>query len=153
MQYIAPLRFAIKGCNIISYLLEKTRVVHQTASERNYHSFYMLLAGASPEMREDLFLLPAEQFLYLNQSGCCEIQGRSEVEEYALLNESMAHLNLDREVQYHIYQILAAILQLGNVQFMPSGDVEGGSEIADVKCMQMVRLSAGLGSCSRIYTD
>jgi len=130
-------KFAIKGCNIISYLLEKTRVVTQMPSERNYHSFYMLLAGASAEMKEDLFLKPADEFNYLNQSGCCEIAGRSELEEYNILNESMAHLNLEQEVQYQIFQTLAGILQLGNVKFMPSRDVEGGSEVADEQCMQM----------------
>lgn len=107
-------------------------------NERNYHSFYMLLAGASPEMKEDLYLMSAEDYHYLNQSGCCEIPGRSELEEYKELNNSMQHLNLEKEVQYQIYQILAGILQLGNVKFMPSKDVEGGSEIADVNCIEMV---------------
>jgi myosin heavy subunit len=50
----------------------------------------------------------------------------------------MAHLNLEKEVQYQIYQTLAGILQLGNVKFMPSREVEGGSEVADEQCMQMV---------------
>ena len=98
----------------------------------------MLLAGASPEMREDLHLKPAEDFNYLNQSGCCEIPGRSEIEEFNLLNESMHHLNLEQEVQYQIYQILAGILQLGNVQFMPSQEVEGGCEVADAECIDKV---------------
>lgn len=113
-------------------------MVNQMPNERNYHSFYMLLAGASPEMREDLFLLPAEEFNYLNQSGCCEIAGRSEAEEFKILNESMQHLNLDKEIQYHIFQTLAGILQLGNVQFSPSSQVEGGSEISNSECVQMV---------------
>ncbi|CAH1232996.1 MYO5B [Branchiostoma lanceolatum] len=44
------------GASIQTYLLEKTRVVHQAQGERNYHIFYQLYHGMSDEERELLGL-------------------------------------------------------------------------------------------------
>jgi myosin heavy subunit len=95
----------------------------QMQTERNYHSFYMLLAGASKEMKKEFTLLMPEQFNYLNQSGCVDIPGRSvtssprslnpfrsDLEEFEILQHSMDHLAIDAPTQKHIFQILAGWL-------------------------------------------
>lgn len=49
------------------YLLEKTRICFQAKNERNYHVFYHLLVGSSPQEKEALHLLPPQAYRYLNQ--------------------------------------------------------------------------------------
>ena len=48
----------IVGAKIRTYLLERSRLVYQPATERNYHIFYQLIAGASDEEKRELGLVP-----------------------------------------------------------------------------------------------
>lgn len=59
------------GASIDTYLLEKVRLIHPGANERNYHVFYQFLAGASAEERRKFHLgrLQAQDFVLLSQSG------------------------------------------------------------------------------------
>lgn len=56
---------------ISHYLLEKSRMCVQGEQERNYHIFYQLCAGSSPDIQKQLRLLPPDQYRYLNR-GCTQ---------------------------------------------------------------------------------
>ena len=49
----------ICGAEIDNYLLEKTRIVHQAQTERNYHVFYLLIKGMAEEERERYHVRPS----------------------------------------------------------------------------------------------
>jgi myosin heavy subunit len=109
--------FRIQGCEIINYLLEKSRIVFQSTNERNYHIFYQIIAGADPAMKQRLYLKPAGDFNYLNQSGCLRIEGVDDAQEFRDVMEAMATLQFSSSTVESIFKIMAGILHLGNVKF------------------------------------
>ncbi|KAJ7385785.1 hypothetical protein OS493_013819 [Desmophyllum pertusum] len=108
---------AVCGAALRKYLLEKSRIVSQAPEERNYHVFYYLLAGASPEDKEELHLTKPEEYCYLNQNECYSLEGIDEVYEFLRLKKSMEMVGFTADVQKRIFSILSAVLRIGNLKF------------------------------------
>ena len=106
----------IVGARIRTYLLERSRLVFQPLKERNYHIFYQLVAGASEQQRQELGLLPVEQFEYLNQGADPVIDGVDDAAEFTLTKKAFTTINVSDETQKDIFRILGALLHLGNVK-------------------------------------
>ncbi|NXD62164.1 MYO15 protein, partial [Eolophus roseicapillus] len=107
----------ICGAITSQYLLEKSRVVFQAKSERNYHIFYEMLAGLPAQQRQRYCLQGAETYYYLNQGGNCEIPGKNDAEDFHRLLNTMEALSFSVEEQNSIFRILSSVLHLGNVYF------------------------------------
>jgi len=54
----------IAGAEIKTYLLEKARVIHQTAGERNYHIFFQLFAAKDDPLIKGLGVQDQKQYRY-----------------------------------------------------------------------------------------
>jgi myosin-5 len=106
----------IIGARIRTYLLERSRLVFQPLKERNYHIFYQLVAGATPQEREELGLLNVEEFDYLNQGNDPVIDGVDDAAEYVATKKSMTTINISEATQKEIFRILAALLHIGNIK-------------------------------------
>ncbi|KAJ5474825.1 hypothetical protein N7475_004391 [Penicillium sp. IBT 31633x] len=109
-------RTNIIGAKIRTYLLERSRLVFQPLKERNYHIFYQLVAGASDAEKQELGLLPTEDFDYLNQGGTPVIDGVDDKAEFEATRKSLAVIGVRKEDQTDIFRVLAALLHLGNVK-------------------------------------
>lgn len=110
----------IIGAKIRTYLLERSRLVFQPLKERNYHIFYQLVAGASDQQRQDLSILPVEQFEYLNQGGSPVIDGVDDRAEFNATKKSLKTIGVSDEQQDDIFKLLAGLLHLGNVKITAS---------------------------------
>ncbi|KAM4602413.1 unconventional myosin-Va [Polymixia lowei] len=109
-------RYRIIGANMRTYLLEKSRVVFQADEERNYHIFYQLCASAHlPELKA-LRLGDANDFLYTRQGRSPVIDGVDDTMEFSTTRHAFTLLGINESYQMSLFQVLAAILHLGNVE-------------------------------------
>lgn len=108
----------IVGARIRTYLLERSRLVYQPETERNYHIFYQLLAGAPSSERKSLGLDSAASFTFLNQGGsnAITIPGVDDAAEFATTQRALSTVGITVERQWQIFRLLAALLHLGNMQ-------------------------------------
>ncbi|XP_071730168.1 myosin-2-like [Rutidosis leptorrhynchoides] len=107
----------IQGAYIHTLHLEKSRISQLCRSERSYHVFYQMCAGASSDMRDKLNLRMASEYKYLNQSGCLKVHDVDDAQNFQKLMEAMDILVISQEDQEHVFKLLAAILWLGNISF------------------------------------
>ncbi|KAG0166747.1 Myosin type-2 heavy chain 1 [Apophysomyces sp. BC1015] len=112
----------IVGAKIRTYLLERSRLIFQPETERNYHIFYQLCSGASVSERKEFNLKDYTKFHYLNQSGIGTIPGVDDVEEFELTKKSLSMVGVSLQTQWQIFRLLAALLHIGNIEIGGRGD-------------------------------
>ncbi|XP_075933884.1 unconventional myosin-Va isoform X3 [Anarhichas minor] len=109
-------RYRIIGANMRTYLLEKSRVVFQADEERNYHIFYQLCASSHLPEYKALKLSNANDFLYTRQGRSPVIYGVDDTNELSTTRKAFTLLGINESNQKGLFQVLAAILHLGNVE-------------------------------------
>lgn len=67
-------------------------------------------------------MLPINQFNYLNQSNCIEIEGVDDCNDFEQLKGAFECLGMEDEYQQVIYKIVASVLHIGNIQFTNNND-------------------------------
>lgn len=102
----------ISGAAIRTYLLERSRIVTINDPERNFHIFYQLCDGASPDERKELRLGSTKDYRYTNQSECVTLTGVDNSEEYRATRHAMDVVGISKNDQDSVMRVVAGILHL-----------------------------------------
>lgn len=105
----------IVGASMRTYLLEKSRVVFQAPTERNYHIFYQLCSAAGEPAFTDLELGQSQGFAFTNQGQAPVIANVDDRQLLAETQDAMTVLGIASLEQANLFRLLAGILHLGNV--------------------------------------
>ncbi|XP_010522267.1 PREDICTED: myosin-12 isoform X2 [Tarenaya hassleriana] len=135
----------ISGAAIRTYLLERSRVCQVSDPERNYHCFYML-CSAPPEDVKKFKLGDPRAFHYLNQTNCYDVANVDDAREYLETRNAMDIVGIGPQEQDAIFRVVAAILHLGNVEFVKGEEVDS-SKLKDDKSKYHLQTAAELLMC------
>lgn len=120
LQIMFDAKKNIIGAQIRTYLLERSRLVFQQQSERNYHIFYQLLAGLPAAIKEELCISNPEQFYYLNQGSDPKIDGVDDALEFQDTIAALSVIGINDSLQMEVFKILAGLLHIGNIEIKQS---------------------------------
>ncbi|KAH8334203.1 hypothetical protein KR059_007456, partial [Drosophila kikkawai] len=127
---------ALYRTKIHCYFLDQTRVIRPLPKEKNYHIFYQMLAGLNREERQKLHL---EGYSPANLRYLRGDSAQNEQEDAVRFQAWKTCLGILGIPFLDVVRVLAAVLLLGNVQFIDSGglevDVKGETELNSVSSL------------------
>ncbi|KAI0062534.1 glycosyltransferase family 2 protein [Artomyces pyxidatus] len=143
-------RGRLSGIKTLDYYLERNRVAGAPSGERNFHIFYYLVAGASPEERQHMHLLDKTTFRYLGQRGAPA--GRQNVRDddavrFDQLKVALKNVGFSKRHVAQTCQLIAAILHLGNLEFtIDRGRDEDAAVVRNTDVLALVAEFLGVTS-------
>ena len=120
----------LAGCDIESYLLEKSRITQQQEVERSYHIFYQLLQPFVPEMKPKCLLTDdIYDYEYVSQ-GKVSVASIDDNEELEMTDSAFDIIGFSAQEKWDCYILTAGVMACGQVKFVQKGR-DDQAEIAD----------------------
>ena len=115
----------LAGCDIVSYLLEKSRITEQQEVERSYHIFYQLLQPYGDGIGEGLKKMchtsdEIYDYIYVSQ-GKTKVDTIDDNEELEYTEDAFNVLGFSEEEKFDCYKLTAGVMTFGGVEFKTKG--------------------------------
>merc|ERR1712223_1766701 len=111
----------LAGCDIQSYLLEKSRITQQQEVERSYHIFYQMLQPYMPELKVKCLLTDDIYDYFFVSQGKVTVESINDNEELEYTDNAFDILGFTQEEKWDAYKLTAAVMSLGEVHFKQKG--------------------------------
>merc|ERR1711936_604416 len=114
------------GCDIVSYLLEKSRITEQQEVERSYHIFYQLLQPygdgiCEGGLRAKCFVsADIYDYIYVSQ-GKTKVDSIDDDEELLYTEDAFNVLGFSDEEKFDCYMLTAGVMTYGGIEFKTKG--------------------------------
>merc|ERR1712226_704594 len=109
------------GCDIESYLLEKSRITQQQSVERSYHIFYQLLQPHVPTMKAECLLGDdIYDYIYVSQ-GKVTVASIDDNEELEMTDAAFDIIGFTNQEKWDCYKITAGVMSSGQIEFVQKG--------------------------------
>merc|ERR1712001_800985 len=127
----------LSGCDIESYLLEKSRITQQQEVERSYHIFYQLLQPFVPEMKPKCLVTDdIYDYIYVSQ-GKVTVASIDDNEELEYTFDAFDVIGFSKEETWDCFMVTSGVMSSGQVQFVQKGR-DDQAEPADLAFPQKV---------------
>ncbi|KAI8617111.1 chitin synthase-domain-containing protein [Chytriomyces sp. MP71] len=143
LEYQFNKKAKIVGVKVIDFLMDRGRVTGASDHGCNFNVFYLLVEGASKEEKTQWQLGDSAHYHYLNVAGIrYSPPANGSGVDMETLRESLKSVGIGKRHQTQIFQLLSAILHLGNISFLD--DPNKADEPCTVKNQQQLSLVADL---------
>ena len=116
----------LAGCDIVAYLLEKSRITEQQEVERSYHIFYQLLQEYGKTICPEGLIEKCHcstdiyDYIYVSQ-GKTKVDSIDDNEELEYTEDAFKVLGFEEQEKYDCYMLTAAVMTCGGIEFKTKG--------------------------------
>merc|ERR1719341_470507 len=115
----------LAGCDIVSYLLEKSRITEQQEVERSYHIFYQLVQPYGDSIEDGVrkrccLSKNIKDYMYVSQ-GKTHVESINDNEDFEFTEDAFNILGFANQEKWDCYMLTAGVMACGEIEFKTKG--------------------------------